>query len=88
MELTDRNEKGTQAKVIQGIECKPEELIKLQQSDESLKNIRNKITNENTNVEEGGSYYFISKGIIFRKTQRKKRNSMINYIIKWSYRTN
>ena len=72
MELTDRNKKETQAKIIQGIECKPEELIKLQQNDDSLKNIRNKITEENTNV-EGGSYYFISKGIIFRKTQREKR---------------
>ena len=59
MELTDKNKKGTQIKVIKGIECKPEEIILLQQNDETLKNIRGKIVNEDSEIDEGGSIYFM-----------------------------
>ena len=72
MELIDKNKKGTQIKTIKGIECKPEELIVLQQDDETLKNIRSKLVDEDANIDEGGSIYFKRKGIIFRKHRGKK----------------
>ena len=72
MELVDKNKKGTQVKVIKGIECIPEELIILQQNDETLKNIRDKLVDEDANTDEGGTIYFTRKGIIFRKHKGKK----------------
>ena len=72
MELTDKNKKGTQMKVIKGIKCKPEEVIILQQNDETLKNIRGKIVNEDSEMDEGGSIYFMRNGIIFRKHNGRK----------------
>ena len=58
MELVDSNKRTNKTKIIKGIECKPEELIELQQNDESFKNIREKIMDEKTDIVEGGSIYF------------------------------
>ena len=84
MKLVNRVPKGTQIKIATGIECTPEELVKLQGEDESLKFIRQKIVDDDeTALEAGGAIYIKRNGIIFRKYKDKKefRDKIITQVV-------